>query len=179
MLKSRFESALPFNTFVQQARENATLWRETYRLARVPAEHVARLAALPGQWHLLVIVEDWCGDAVNTVPYLARLAELAGNAELRVVARDENPELMDAHLSGGSRAIPVVMLLDERFVERGWWGSRPTVLQRWVMAEGKALEKDERYRRIRTWYARDRGISTLEEVLALLERSAREGVTAA
>src|SRR5262252_4878901 len=102
----RFDSALPFSTFVQQANANASLWRDTYRLARVPDDAVARLAAVPGHWHLLVIVEDWCGDAVNTVPSLARLTELAGNADLRVVARDQNPELMDAHLTNGSRSIP-------------------------------------------------------------------------
>jgi hypothetical protein len=53
-----------------------------------------------------VLSEDWCGDAVNSVPYLARLAELAPNLDLRVLARDENPDLMDAHLTRGSRSIP-------------------------------------------------------------------------
>jgi hypothetical protein len=174
MLQHRFESALEFTAFVQSAQKNATLWRETYRLARVPGDAVARLAALPGRWHLLVIVEDWCGDAVNTVPLVARLAELAGNTDVRVVARDENPELMDAHLTNGSRSIPVVIVLDEDFVERGWWGPRPSELQRWVMTEGMALEKDERYRRIRTWYARDRGRTAVTEVVELLEQAARE-----
>lgn len=173
-LQRRFESALPFSTFVQQAKKNAALWSDTYRLARVDADAVARLAALPGRWHLLVIVEDWCGDAVNTVPLLARLTELAGNTELRVVARDENPDLMDAYLTNGSRSIPVVIVLDEDFVERGWWGPRPTELQRWVMEEGMTLEKDARYRHIRTWYARDRGRTTVEEVVGLVERAARE-----
>jgi hypothetical protein len=172
MLKQYFDSALPVAAFLDSAKEHTTLWRETYRLARVPADAGARLAALPGRWHLLVIVEDWCGDAVNTVPLVARLAEAAGNVEMRVVARDENPELMDAHLTNGSRSIPVVIALDENFVERGWWGPRPSALQQWVMGEGKALEKSERYRRIRMWYARDRGLTTLTEVVELLERAA-------
>ena len=42
------------------------------------------------------------------------------------------------------------------------------------MTEGMALDKDERYRGIRTWYARDRGRSTVEEVVALLEQAARD-----
>jgi hypothetical protein len=171
-LRARFETALRFAEFLERAQKNAQLWRDTYRLVKVPEDLVARAAAVEGRWHLLVIVEDWCGDAVNTVPHLARLVELVPNLDLRIVGREDNPELMDAHLTNGTRSIPVVIALDERFVEHGWWGPRPTELQGWATTEGKALEKDERYRHIRTWYARDRGRTTVSEVLALLERSA-------
>jgi hypothetical protein len=172
-LHTRYEAALRFAEFLQQAQQNAALWRDTYRVARVADELVTRASALPGRWHLLVLVEDWCGDAVNTVTYLARLAELAPNLDLRVLGRDANPDLMDAHLAPtGARAIPVVMVLDEHHQERAWWGSRPRPLQAWVEREGMALEKAERYRYVRTWYARDRGRTTLDEVLALLEVAA-------
>ena len=132
-------------------------------------------AALGGAWHLLVLSEDWCGDAVNSVPVIARLAELAPNVDLRVLARDENLDLMDAHLSGTSRAIPVVIALDGEFNERGWWGSRPAPLQQWVTGPGKAMEKDARYREIRSWYARDKGRTTLEEVVGMMEKTAVGG----
>jgi hypothetical protein len=172
MLRQRFESALTFAEFVERARTNAALWRDTYRLARAPADAAARLAALPGRWHLLAIVEDWCGDAVNTVPLLARLAEQAGNVDLRVVRRDTSPDLMDAHLTRGSRSIPIVLVLDEGFAECGAWGPRPTALQEWVVREGVALPKDERYRRVRTWYARDRGHTTADEVVDVISGTA-------
>ena len=92
--------------------ENAALWRDAARLARVGDDAVARAAAIPGHWHLLVLSEDWCGDAVNTVPIVAKLAELSPNLDVRVLARDHNLDLMDAHLTGTSRAIPVVIVLD-------------------------------------------------------------------
>ena len=180
MLQHRFDSALPFATFVGQAQANVALWRDTYRLARVPADAAARLAVLPGRWHLLVIVEDWCGDAVNTVPLLARLAELAPNVDLRVVGRDDNPDLMNAHLTNGTRSIPVVIVLDEDYEEAGWWGPRPSALQQWVTDEGMRLGKDERYRRVRTWYARDRGRATVDEVIDVVAHAAaRLGARAA
>lgn len=171
-LRQRYEAAPRFSEFLEQAVKNAQLWRDTYRLVRVPDDTVARATALPGRWHLLVLVEDWCGDAVNTVPHLARLAELAPNLDLRVLPRDTNPDLMDSHLTNGTRSIPVVMVLDAAFEEHGSWGPRPTELQRWVVTEGKQLEKDERYRHVRTWYARDRGRTTLGEVLGILESAA-------
>ena len=180
MLQHRFESALPFAGFLEQARANAALWRDTYRLVRVPADAAARLAAIPGRWHLLVMVEDWCGDAVNIVPLLARLAELAPNVDLRVVGRDDNPDLMDAHLTNGSRSIPVVMVLDEGYAEAAWWGPRPSALQQWVTEEGMRVEKDQRYRHVRTWYARDRGRTTADEVVDVVAHAAKgKGVSAA
>ena len=169
-LRDRYASAPTFAEYVDAAVENAGLWRDAARLARVADEHVARASAVPGRWHLLVLSEDWCGDAVNTVPYVARLADLAPNLDLRVVGRDANPDLMDSHLTGTARSIPVVIVYDDEFIERGWWGARPTALQSWVFsAEGQALDKTERYRHVRAWYARDRGRATLDEILTLLE----------
>ena len=103
------------------------------------------------------------------MPIVARLVERCPNVDLRVLARDLNPDIMDAHLTGGSRSIPVIIALDEAYEERGWWGPRPTVLQRWVSGQGQLLEKTARYREARTWYARDRGRTTLEEVVSMLE----------
>jgi hypothetical protein len=110
------------------------------------------------------------------VPVVARLAERCPNLDLRVLARDANPDIMDAHLTGRSRSIPVIIVLDEAYRERGWWGPRPTALQRWVSGQGQLLEKTTRYREARTWYARDRGRTTLEEVVSMLERAARARV---
>ena len=169
-MRDRYLGAPEFDEMLASATKNVDLWTAVWRRAVVPDEFVQRVAALDGAWHLLVLSEDWCGDAVNTVPIVARLAELAPNTDLRVLARDQNLDLMDTHLTGTSRSIPVVILLDEEFNERGWWGPRPAALQQWVLGAGQALEKDARYREIRSWYARDRGLATLGEVVGMMER---------
>lgn len=172
-MRERYLGAPEFGEMLASATQNADLWAAVWRRAVVPEEFVRRVAALGGAWHLLVLSEDWCGDAVNTVPVVARLAELAPNVDLRVLARDENLDLMEAHLTGTSRSIPVVIALDEEFNERGWWGPRPKTLQQWVLGPGQALEKDARYREIRSWYAHDRGRATLEEVVGMMEKVRR------
>ncbi len=173
-MRDRFAAAPTFAEMLSSATKNAELWAAVARRAKVPEDLLARVSAVGGEWHLLVLSEDWCGDAVNTVPVLAKLAELAPTLDLRVLPRDENLDLMDAHLSGTSRAIPVVMLLDERYEEQGWWGSRPAPLQAWVTGPGAAMEKEARYRDVRAWYARDAGRTTLEEIVTLLERAAEQ-----
>src|SRR4051812_20426343 len=139
-MRDRYLGAMEFEEMLATATKNQDLWAAVWRRTEVPDEFVRRVDGLGGAWHLLVLSEDWCGDAVNTVPVVARLAELAGNADLRVLARDTNLDLMDAHLTGSSRSIPVVIALDEEFVERGWWGPRPRALQDWVLGPGQALE---------------------------------------
>lgn len=171
-MPERYAAAATFEAYLETVEANEKLWRDAGRLARIADADVARAAALPRTWHLLVLSEDWCGDAVNSVPFLARLADAAPTLDLRVLGRDANPDLMDAHLTGASRSIPVAIVYDAHFQERGWWGPRPAELQRWVLGEGRALEKPERYRQVRTWYARDRGRTTVAEVLGLLERAA-------
>lgn len=171
-LAARYAAAVPLDEYIQRAGTNRELWEAVYRTARVDIDTVARAAMLGGSFRLLVLSEDWCGDAVNSVPIVARLADLSPNLELRVLARDEHLDVMDAHLTSGTRSIPVVIVLGEHGEELGWWGPRPAELQRWVLGDGQALPKEERYKEARRWYARDRGRTVLHEVLELLERAA-------
>ena len=153
---------------------NHELWVAiTYRVT-IPLEISARVEALGGHWRLLVLSEDWCGDAVNIVPVVAKLADSVSNMDLRILARDENLDIMDTHLTGTSRSIPIVILLNKKFAECGWWGPRPSALQKWVTEKGMPLPKDERYREIRTFYARDRGLTTMEEIVSMLEECCRK-----
>jgi hypothetical protein len=167
-MKDRYQNAPSFDEFLRAATANAEMWQAMATRAQVPDEVLRDAESIGGRWHLLVLAEDWCGDAINTLPVLAALADRATNLDLRILPRDANPDLMNAHLTGTSRSVPVVMLLDSNYVERAWWGPRPAPLQGWVIQAGRALTKEDRYREIRRWYARDRGTTTLAELIAVL-----------
>ncbi len=159
-----WDQAFPYEAFVARSTEHCGLWNGIYKTARIP--DWALSAVPPGaKLKLLVIAEDWCGDASNTVPIIARLADLGPGLELRVLLRDANPEVMDQYLTNGARSIPIVIALDEQFHEIGHWGPRPTELQAWVMANRGTTPKEELYPQVRKWYARDHGETTLREVL--------------
>jgi hypothetical protein len=75
---------------------------------------------------VLVITEDWCGDALASLPALARLVEGNANVEMRVFLRDENPDLMDLFLNRGLyRSIPVFVFFDEHMTEVARFTQRP------------------------------------------------------
>ena len=169
-LMERFFAGETFAEFLARPKDNALLWDALYKRSTVPDSIVARAREMsPQPWHLLVLNEDWCGDSINILPGIARLTEAVSLLQMRIIGRDANPDLMDRHLTGATRSIPVIMVLDKDFVERGWWGPRPGPLQRWVVGHGLALPKDERYREVRTWYARDRGETAMNELLDIFE----------
>jgi len=170
--KDRYDSAPTFEQYLEGVDRNKELWHAVYDRAEIPPDLiVAARAGGPG-WRLLALSEDWCGDAVNTLPVIARLAREVG-WDLRVLSRDASPDLMDAHLTNGrSRSIPVVIVYDESFREVGWWGPRPGEIQEWILGEGLAMPSPERYKVVRRWYAKDRGRTTVTELLEVLARAA-------
>ncbi|HYW08097.1 MAG TPA: thioredoxin family protein [Longimicrobium sp.] len=157
-----------------EIREHKDLWQAVWARSVVPAWATEEASALPDR-KLMVISEDWCGDASNSVPVIARFAANAPSVQIRVVKRDENPELMDLYLTNGARSIPLVVVLDEEFRPIGRWGPRPTELQNLVLREKAAALRpmEDIYREVRRWYARDRGESILRELLGVMETGAR------
>ena len=156
--------------------KNREMWVALTHRTSIPLEISARVEALHGQWHLLVLSEDWCGDSINIVPIVAKLSESVSNMDMRILERDENLDIMDTHLTNGkSRSIPIVILLNPKFQECGWWGPRPRELQKWVVEKGMQLPKDERYKELRTFYARDHGLTTMREIVEMLEECCVRG----
>jgi hypothetical protein len=169
-----WDRALTYPAFLAASTKHKGLWEGIYAIARLPGWATA---AWPAglERKLLVIAEDWCGDASSTVPLLAKLADHVPGLELRVIRRDENPEVMDRYLTNGSRSIPIVIALDETFRELGHWGPRPRILQAWVLANRLLVPKTELYPQVRQWYARDRGQSTVREVMQVAGVEVTEG----
>ena len=158
-----WEQALRYETFVAAASEDhRPLWEAIGRTHLPSPESLA--LRLPEGAKLLVIAADWCGDAVNVIPALHNWAVQVGT-ELRVIERDLWPWVMDRYLTGEARAIPIVIVLDRDGHELGHWGPRPAEIQAWDIAHRRTMEKAERYKEVRRWYARDRGASTIREVV--------------
>ena len=166
--ESLWKRALPFEEFVAAgAVQYRGLWHGIYRLSRVPEWATPSLPKGQGR-HLLVLAEDWCGDASNIIPALQRWVESVDGLSLRILRRDAHPEVMNYYLTDGARSIPIVIALDEEFNEVGHWGPRPAELQAWVLANRDTMPKDDRYKEVRRWYARDRGESTIRGVVEAL-----------
>ncbi|MEW8985112.1 MAG: thioredoxin family protein [Bacillus anthracis] len=114
---------------------------------------------------VIVLTEDWCGDAMLNNPVLLKIAEEIG-MEVRFILRDSNLELMDQYLTNGtSRAIPIFVFLNSEGEEVAVWGPRAPKLQELVISERSKLPnaeaddfKDEQaamYKRLTASYQED------------------------
>ncbi|MBD0830964.1 thioredoxin family protein [Aestuariibaculum sediminum] len=119
----------------------------------------------------LVISESWCGDAAHVLPVLKHIANLNKHITYKIVLRDENPELMNAFLTHGTRSIPKVIFIDNNTNEiLETYGPRPseatTYVQRFKAKNGKLtpeFKEDLQY-----WYNNDKGQNVLNDVTELL-----------
>ncbi len=88
--------------------------------------------------HVLVMTEDWCGDALMNTPIAARIVEALPAADLRVFVRKSAPELKAHYADRGITSILVVTFLDPDFRELATWVERPqtagAVLAAWLAA---------------------------------------------
>jgi Thioredoxin len=86
---------------------------------------------------VIVLSEDWCGDAMLNNPVLLHIAEEA-NIEVRFVLRDQNLELMDQYLTNGTaRSIPIFIFIDEKGEEKAVWGPRAKEVQE-IVDQGRS-----------------------------------------
>jgi len=90
-----------------------------------------QLHQLKSNYIFLVLTEAWCGDASQIIPVLPKIAEVSeGKIALKLIWRDENPEIMQRHLTNGGKSIPKLILINkENLHEISNWGPRPDVLQ--------------------------------------------------
>ncbi len=123
---------------------------------------------------ILVITEPWCGDSMAILPVIQKLFE-NHNSEIRVLLRDQNPELMDRFYKNGPRVIPLLFILDANGNYITKYGPRPEKAQaifeahRADINSGK-IEKSKVIRKIRTFYSKDRGKTILNSVLDSLDQ---------
>lgn len=128
---------------------------------------------IKGTYNFLVITEGWCGDAAQIVPVIHKIVSAVPDKfTLKLVLRDQNLPLIDAHLTNGGRAIPVLLVLDEnKNLILPKWGPRPAVLQE-LMANWKKETSNMAIvsEKLHAWYAKDKTQAIQQELIQLLKK---------
>lgn len=129
-----YNSGMSWDEFVQNSESNAERMKSFFDEFDFDED---TLAFFNGRTPLqvLAIAEDWCPDVVQNVAVIARIAEEVPGMELSIVRRDENPELMDAYLTGDKRRIPVIAFFDMTFDELARWAGRCKSADEWIFGE--------------------------------------------
>jgi thiol-disulfide isomerase/thioredoxin len=134
-------------------------------------ENKQKLKALQKEYIWLVISEGWCGDAAQLLPIFNKMVQCSDKIQLSIVFRDENPDLMDLFLTNGGRSIPKLIIIDKTTMEViADFGPRPAAATALVKnyKEQFGVIDETLKTDLQLWYLHDKGISTQNEVLALL-----------
>ncbi|MGI6620585.1 MAG: thioredoxin family protein [Bacillota bacterium] len=119
-----------FEGYLTKADMNVPTMKQNFEEITVKEEdHVyftGLCSKLPaGAIKILAISESWCGDCVENLPIVAKLASLYPCFHLLVFSRDDNLDIMDRYLTSGRRTIPVFVFFDETGTEIGRFVERP------------------------------------------------------
>jgi Thioredoxin len=143
---------------------------KTYQVSASLTEAVMRLK---NKTYWLILTEHWCGDAAQNLPVLNAVAKASkGKIEMKLVYRDQQSELMDAHLSNGTRSIPKLIQLNENYTLSGIWGPRPVVAQK-LVAELKSNPATaiNYANELHLWYAKNKQQELEKEIAKLVLRA--------
>jgi hypothetical protein len=150
--RERFEQGMTFQQYLDQMGTNKETFVKFLSEIVIRPEDKEALARLGKKLKVMVITEDWCGDALYNVPVLAKLVEGNPNIEARVFLRDKNADLMDQYLNQGMfRSIPVFAFFDENMNEVARLLERPAKITEQLEKKMLEVRRSMRAENLEQW----------------------------
>ena len=137
-----FAQGITLESYMAQMESNQQKSYSIYEKFELPEDPEFMALLKEKKPHVLVITEDWCGDAMMNNAILRKIAD-AADLDVHCVYRDENLELMDRYLTNGGRSIPKYIFLSEDDQVLGDWGPRASKVQEFVDEKKSVLPEKE------------------------------------
>lgn len=174
LVKSKFEegkstSEEDSQALVDYTKLNLSRMKRLDKTTIIPEEITTLVKAIDKKVEWVVLTEGWCGDAAQNLPVINKIAELNSNIDLKIVLRDENPELMNEFLTNGGKAIPKLIQIENDEVTKSW-GPRPTIATQMVkdFKEANGSVTAEFKKDLQVWYNKNKNENVIKDILALL-----------
>lgn len=169
-LNSYFDKAMSYTQFLNELGDNLELYTLHYNRFEIDPKYKETIEKLPPV-NILVISEPWCGDSLAIIPVVYKMNECNKSWTFKVIRRDDNPELMDKFTRNNARSIPLFLFLNLQGELLFWWGPRPVSAQKIYddhrqRIESGELEKSMVTKKIRNFYAKNRGQDTALELMS-------------
>jgi hypothetical protein len=168
-LSALFGSGKEWTPWLEGVNAQQASWKQVTSQVNPPPALVDRLRNAGSDLKILVVAEPACSDSVQSVPHIAKLAELAG-VPLRIIPKAAAGPVYASHKGPeGQELTPTIVLL-RGGKDAGAWIERPEALAAWYRANRASIERGELLQRKTAWYQWDRGTSSMNEIVALAER---------
>lgn len=155
-------------SLVGYSKLNHSRMKRLDKTTKLPEKVVHAMQSIDEPTTWTVLSEGWCGDAAQNLPAINKMAELNPLITLRIVLRDEQPELMNEYLTNGGQAIPKLIQVQDNKVT-GNWGPRPSVATNMVNDyKAKHGTVDAEFKKdLQIWYNKNKNESLFEDFLEL------------
>ena len=158
--------------YLKYAKLNFQRMKRVYRTTTVKEALENSIDKITKHQIWVVLTEGWCGDAAQSLPAIAKIAELSEKIDLRILLRDKNTNIIDAYLTNESRSIPKLIAIDKlTYEELFTWGPRPKEIQKMVIEHKKnPTESDAEFNeQLHRRYTLDKTESLQLEFLQLIK----------
>ncbi len=175
-LKAKFDAGLGWEDYLATDPARAANWRRVYDRARLDDGERARAAGFTRRINALTLSGTWCGDCVQQLPLLERIAEAGPALVVRYLDRDEHLDLARQVMINAGLRVPTVIFAAEDFEPVSVLGDRSLHRYRAVAAKklggacplpGAPVDEDELRATLRDW------LDEVERVHLLLRLSTR------
>lgn len=151
-LNNWFDKGITPDTYIEALERHKEGFLHVYNNFTLPDEEDFYQSIKEKNLRVIVLAEVWCGHCMFNLPILFQLAEKT-NMPVRILARDENLELMDQYLTNGkSRTIPIFIFIDEDGNEVAKWGPSADKTKEFVdtyrvnLPDKEAEDYDEKFK---------------------------------
>jgi len=155
---------------VAYTRMNAHRMRRVEKTTVLDDELIQLLLSVQTKMVWVVLTEAWCGDAAQSVPAIVKIADASPLIEVKLLLRDENPDIIDEYLTNGGRSIPKLIALNaDTLEELGTWGPRPEPAQQlYLDMKAQNVPFNEFAEKLHGWYGKDHSQTLQNEFKTLL-----------
>lgn len=146
--------------------------KRVFRTLQLSEEIVEAAKNVQSEMLWVVIVESWCGDVPQNLPFLEAVSRQTNNIKLQIILRDDNPDIMDQFLTNGTRSIPKLICFDlHTFDVAGTWGPRPAGAVELVktLLKDPEVTADMRKEAVQRWYLGNKGEQLQSELCPLIQ----------
>ncbi len=124
-LKEKFQAGLAYDEYVKTGEpDKQEAWGRIYEQASLTGDQKRLVEGFTREINILVSSGVWCGDCVQQLPLIQRIAEANPKINLRFVDRDEHKDLAEQITVNAGMRVPVALFLAEDYELVSIFGDR-------------------------------------------------------
>jgi len=125
-LKQKHDAGLSYSDYLATGNEKQQAdWTRIYDSVGLTHHQHELVGSFTRKMNVICLSGIWCGDCVQQVPLIQRIAEANHDAiDLRYIDRDEHMDLQEQVTINAGKRVPVLVFCAEDYEFVSWFGDR-------------------------------------------------------